>query len=686
MSWSQVILSCLVLCLAGVSAQENSECPSDFVSFEVITGFVYTAPADMLDSQPGTLILNDCIETCRKNASCKSINFETGLCVLFSSSADDNKSQLTKSQYPVFTIYVQKNCLASAASCNAAWSFERVMDHQLDTEVRKSGVVGSRQECMELCLSEVEFECRSAMYTTDTGECRLAENDRHVMAGRPGFAPQEGVDYMEINCVSDPSELCLYNKVRGKILKTVDAVYQAIASEEDCRDLCQNAPFRCHSYDYNDTGDDICRLSHHSALTLTQVEDPFLFIEAATTYELSSCYNVTIDCHSGDMKANIRTSSLFDGKIYAKGSPVTCMEDIESSMEFSITMAYTDIECGVKREGLGGYINEVIIQHHDSIVTSADLGLELSCEYDLTNKSVSNQVDLQITGEISPSLFEENRVDSPNVIMRVSDDNGQDVKSAVVGDPLKMTWEILDQDSPYEIFVRDLVALDGTTNTELLLIDERGCPTDASIMGEVYHSEATDKLSYSDFDAFRFPTSDVVQFRAMITPCLPKCEPVKCDVLDYTGQTKAVDSFGRKKRSVVERVKRATKADEVLVVQSLRIVDRYGKREKQQPRLPASVDQDFKSVEENISQDVTGVNPRLFEADCLDKSSMISGAVIFLALQVIIVILFAIIWRRNQRNNDKSLSLMESPTGSVVSSRADSLSYMYDTGFARRLK
>ena len=43
--------------------------------------------------------------------------------------------QLTKSQYPVFTIYVQKNCLPSAPSCNAAWSFERVMDHALDTEV-----------------------------------------------------------------------------------------------------------------------------------------------------------------------------------------------------------------------------------------------------------------------------------------------------------------------------------------------------------------------------------------------------------------------------------------------------------------------------------------------------------------------------------------------------------------------
>ena len=46
--------------------------------------------------------------------------------------------QLTKSQYPVFTIYVQKNCLPSASSCDAAWSFERVMDHELDTEVRSS--------------------------------------------------------------------------------------------------------------------------------------------------------------------------------------------------------------------------------------------------------------------------------------------------------------------------------------------------------------------------------------------------------------------------------------------------------------------------------------------------------------------------------------------------------------------
>ena len=78
---------------AGLGAG-GAGCPVDQVSFEVVTGYVYTAPNDMLDSQPGTLMLTDCIDTCRNNASCRSINYETGLCVLFSSSADDNQGIL----------------------------------------------------------------------------------------------------------------------------------------------------------------------------------------------------------------------------------------------------------------------------------------------------------------------------------------------------------------------------------------------------------------------------------------------------------------------------------------------------------------------------------------------------------------------------------------------------------------
>ena len=46
---------------------------------------------------------------------------------------------MIKSQDPGFgtswTTYIQKNCLPSASLCDAAWSFERVMDYELDTKV-----------------------------------------------------------------------------------------------------------------------------------------------------------------------------------------------------------------------------------------------------------------------------------------------------------------------------------------------------------------------------------------------------------------------------------------------------------------------------------------------------------------------------------------------------------------------
>lgn len=42
----------------------------------------------MLDSVPGTLMLTDCLEQCQANDSCSSVNYETGLCVLFSTNAD----------------------------------------------------------------------------------------------------------------------------------------------------------------------------------------------------------------------------------------------------------------------------------------------------------------------------------------------------------------------------------------------------------------------------------------------------------------------------------------------------------------------------------------------------------------------------------------------------------------------
>ena len=69
------------------------------------------------------------------------------------------------------------------------------------------------------------------------------------------------------------------------------------------------------------------------------------------TYELSSCYNVTIDCRASEMIATVRTNKIFNGKVYAKDNPNSCVTDVENGIEFSIKMGYNDLECNVKRKG-----------------------------------------------------------------------------------------------------------------------------------------------------------------------------------------------------------------------------------------------------------------------------------------------------------------------------------------------
>ncbi|KAJ9601687.1 hypothetical protein L9F63_000158, partial [Diploptera punctata] len=76
------------------------ECDPDMIGFEIVTGFVYSAPSDLLDSLPGTLMLTDCLEACQGNDSCQAVNYETGLCVLFRSHADSYPDSGHKKNLP----------------------------------------------------------------------------------------------------------------------------------------------------------------------------------------------------------------------------------------------------------------------------------------------------------------------------------------------------------------------------------------------------------------------------------------------------------------------------------------------------------------------------------------------------------------------------------------------------------
>ncbi|XP_064544110.1 uncharacterized protein LOC135432371 [Drosophila montana] len=646
------------------------ECDPDLLGFEIITGnviysYVFSAPGRLLDSLPGTLMLTDCLESCQSNETCQAVNYETGLCVLFSSNADILPGALTKSQFPVFTIYAQKTCLG-VRPCARAWCIDRVQNYRLDGHAKRVISVTSRRDCLELCLGETEFICRSANYYRDSNTCELAEMDRFTLAGSNSFQAHVGTEYLENNCAEEPNKLCEFKRLPGRILKTVDSVYQDVGSVDECRDLCLNSPYRCHSYDYGDTGDMVCRLSHHSRATLSDVQDPYLEVPEASTYELSSCYNVTIECGAGDMVARIRTSKLFDGKVYAKGAPKSCAVDVSGSLDFEIRMGYQNLECNVRQSGSGRYMNDVVIQHHDTIVTSSDLGLAVTCQYDLTNKSVTNDVDLGVKGDVETALSEEVIVDSPNVLMRITSRDGSDMmRSAEVGDQLALNFEIADPQSPYEIFVRELVAMDGADNAEITLIDSQGCPTDHLIMGPIYKSALSGKILFSNFDAFKFPSSDVVQFRALVTPCMPSCEPVQCEQDDITAEFRTQVSYGRRRRretfaesNVVGhqqhqlwRTSREAKSgmgknkpsqEDLLLVQSIQITDKFGFAKKQQSEQQTNRVRDYDNYDNVLF--VNDAVPGL----CFDGIGFIVAATVFFVAQFIVIAIWSFLYRRRQ--------------------------------------
>lgn len=77
-----------MLMIAYARGGPIEECDPEMIGFELVTGYVFSAPTDLLDSLPGTLMLTDCLESCQANDTCQAVNYETGLCVLFGSNAD----------------------------------------------------------------------------------------------------------------------------------------------------------------------------------------------------------------------------------------------------------------------------------------------------------------------------------------------------------------------------------------------------------------------------------------------------------------------------------------------------------------------------------------------------------------------------------------------------------------------
>ncbi|KAF2364740.1 PAN/Apple domain [Trinorchestia longiramus] len=538
------------------------------------------------------------------------------------------QESLSVSQFPVFTLYAQKICLPkSRPACRSPWAYETVPEFTILSDmVTETAPAQSRTQCATLCLLHERFTCRSAAYNREKQTCAMSQVDRNMAGRKKLVAIDSKNDYMELSCALKPDRMCEFQSIREKIMKTVDAVHLDTASTDECRQRCLDADFGCYSYDYRSAGEPICRLSHHSSASLAHIQEPYLPIENATTYELQACYQVTIECKASEMVATISTSTVFNGKVYARSRPNSCVEDIQNSTKFSIALPYNSVDCDVVQNGNTMFASNIVIQHHDKIVTRADVGLALHCKYELRNMTVTHSLlsGLEVKSDPATEYIQEVVVSSPNVTMRVTTPEGQVIGAAQVGDNLALRFEILDKESPYEIFVRELVALDGRDSSEIVLIDEDGCPTDPSIMQAIVQVVGG-KVLHAPFQAFKFPATEVVQFRALVTPCHPKCEPAQCFANRFDGALLTAKSYGKRRR------RREVQENDIMVAQSIHITDKF-----------LFNDEDESEVEKLLST-----------AECdTSYTGIIIACALFLLAQLVILLVWSYQWHRKRATKE----------------------------------
>ena len=82
----------------------------------------------------------------------------------------------------------------------------------------------------------------------------------------------------------------------------------------------------------------------------------------------------------------------------------------------------------------------------------------------------------------------------------------------------------LDGESIFDIFARNLVAKSGLDEEEIVLLDDRGCPSDPVFPGLEKDSETGALLG--KFEAFKFSDTTVVNFEVNVQFCQEKCNPV----------------------------------------------------------------------------------------------------------------------------------------------------------------
>lgn len=263
--------------------------------------------------------------------------------------------------------------------------------------------------------------------------------------------------------------------------------------------------------------------------------------------EMPKIISLDVKCEKNSMKVYIGFDKAFYGIIFSKGhySNVHCVHLPAGLGRQSANFEIGIHACGTSgntENGLYGYgaesgsgtyfENIIVIQYDPQVQEVWDQARKLRCTWhDQYEKSVTFRpfpVDML---DVVRTDF---AGDNVGCWMQIQVGRGpwaSEVSGLVkIGQTMTMVLAIKDDDSKFDMLVRNCMAHDGK-RAPIQLVDQKGCVTRPKLMSRFTKIKnfgaSASVLSYAHFQAFKFPDSMEVHFQCTIQICRYQC-PDQC--------------------------------------------------------------------------------------------------------------------------------------------------------------
>ncbi|XP_044261886.1 uncharacterized protein LOC123009553 isoform X2 [Tribolium madens] len=554
--------------LIDVIIDARKNCGKNDIHFEKVLGL---KPSDRNvplllykpDTNATTPITTQCLEKCQSNKECQSfvIYFNISICYWFRNAITGTEELELDSD----TAWFIKICL-KAPNCEKLWIFERVPGATLVGSETKALPSLTRLECQQSCLNERQFDCKSAKFKINSnygpsddikGTCILSNIDRHVMPAAYRASTYDD-EYFENQCSKaeneDEDEFCTYEEYDNATLGHSDLFFQN-QTKDSCKSLCEKTQiFNCRGYSVVERKRSFdCYLHSEDS----KVHGPRLVQNnfQGRYFEKAPCLNISITCSETYMTVEYTPDMNFLGRMYMEGysENLECFAKGHGTETVALKLPIISEQCGIikaiapdNRTLLAG---TMILQFNPLVQTQGDRIIRVGCIYGNDSKVLLG-TGITITtapSHVSPLINSTALAASPVIEMLVLDAETQkEVSSTQIGQELELIIEFKQADGSLDIWAGHLVAMTEHNDESIILLDDRGCPTNINIFPALTKIATNDSIKLvAKFQAFKFSSSPIVRFSVIVQFCPENCPPVDCG--------NNVQSFGRKQREVQTR-------------------------------------------------------------------------------------------------------------------------------------